>query len=156
MPTIEESTEVQVPVTTAYNQWTQFEEFPSFMEGVERVEQRDDTHLHWVADFGGERHEWDAEITEQIPDERVAWRNTDGKANAGVVTFHRLGDDRTKLMVQMDWVPDGIKERIGSSLGFDNRRVQGDLKRFRELIESQGVESGAFRGEVDRGRRTDR
>jgi uncharacterized membrane protein len=153
MPTIEESTEVQVPVTTAYNQWTQFEEFPSFMEGVERVEQTDDTHLHWVAEFGGERHEWDAEITEQIPDERVAWRNTDGKENAGVVTFHRLDDDRTKLMVQMDWVPDGIKEQIGGALGFDNRRVQGDLERFRELIEQRGVESGGFRGEVDRGQR---
>jgi uncharacterized membrane protein len=153
MPTIEESIEVEVPVTTAYNQWTQFEEFPSFMEGVERIEQTDDAHLHWVAEFGGERHEWDAEITEQIPDERVAWKNTDGKENAGVVTFHRLNDERTKIMVQMDWVPEGIKESIGSALGFDNRRVTGDLQRFKELIESRGIESGAFRGEVDRGER---
>ena len=153
MPTIEESIEVEVPVTTAYNQWTQFEEFPSFMEGVERIEQTDDAHLHWVVEFAGERHEWDAEITEQIPDERVAWKNTDGKENAGVVTFHRLNDERTKIMVQMDWVPEGIKESIGSALGFDNRRVTGDLQRFKELIESRGVESGAFRGEVDRGQR---
>ena len=154
MPTIEESIEVEVPVTTAYNQWTQFEEFPSFMEGVERIDQTDDAHLHWVVEFGGERHEWDAEITEQIPDERVAWKNTDGKENAGVVTFHRLNDERTKIMVQMDWVPEGIKESIGSALGFDNRRVKGDLERFKELIESRGVESGAFRGEVVRGERT--
>src|ERR671932_1166118 len=100
MARIEKSIEVDVPVSTAYNQWTQFEEFPQFMEGVDEVRQIDDTHLHWVASFGGTRHEWDAVITEQLPDERVAWRNTDGKENAGVVTFHRLGDQRSRLMVQ--------------------------------------------------------
>jgi uncharacterized membrane protein len=150
MSTITESVEIDVPLSTAYNQWTQFEDFPSFMEGVERVEQRDDTHLHWVAEFGGQRHEWDAEITEQRPDERVAWRNTDGKDNAGVVTFHRLDDDRTRVTVQMDFIPEGIVEKVGDAIGAPDRRVKGDLARFKEMIESRGTESGAWRGEVDR------
>jgi uncharacterized membrane protein len=150
MSTIEQSIEVEVPVQTAYNQWTQFETFPSFMKGVEEIRQIDDKHLHWVAEFGGNRHEWDAEITEQLPDERVAWRNTDGKDNAGVVTFHKLGDTRSKIMVQMDFVPEGIKEKLGSALGFDERQVKGDLERFKELIEKHGTESGAWRGEVPR------
>ena len=150
MATIEQSIEVEVPVTTAYNQWTQFEEFPAFMDGVDEIRQLDDRRLHWVASFGGSRHEWDAEITEQLPDERVAWRNTDGKANAGVVTFHKLGDTRSKIMVQMDYVPEGIKEKIGSTLGFDDRKIKGDLERFKALIEKRGVESGAWRGDVPR------
>jgi uncharacterized membrane protein len=150
MSTIEQSIEVDAPLSTVYNQWTQFEEFPRFMEGVEEVRQHDDTHLHWVAEFGGSRHEWDAEITEQKPDERVAWRNTDGKDNAGVVTFHRLDDDSTRVMVQMDFVPEGIKEKIGDALGAPDRRVQGDLERFKEMIESRGRETGAWRGEVER------
>ncbi len=150
MATIEQSIEVDVPVSTAYNQWTQFEEFPSFMDAVEEIRQTDDKHLHWVAEFGGSRHEWDAEITEQSPDERVAWRNTDGKDNAGVVTFHKLSDTRSKIMVQMDFVPEGIKEKIGSALGFDERQVKGDLERFKELIEKRGSESGAWRGDVPR------
>jgi uncharacterized membrane protein len=150
MSMIEEGIEVNVPISTAYNQWTQFEEFPRFMEGVEEVRQIDDTHLHWVAEFGGSRHEWDAEITEQKPDERVAWRNTGGKDNAGAVTFHRLEDDRTKLMVQMDFVPEGIKERIGDALGASDRRVRGDLERFKEFIESRGSETGAWRENVER------
>jgi uncharacterized membrane protein len=150
MSTITKSVEVEVPISTAYNQWTQFEEFPRFMDGVERVEQIDDTHLHWVAEFGGQRHEWDAEITEQRPDERVAWRNTDGKENAGVVTFHRLDDDRTRVTVQMDFVPEGILEKAGAALGAPDRRVQGDLDRFKEVIESRGAETGAWRGTVDR------
>ena len=139
-----------MPVQTAYNQWTQFAEFPRFMDGVEEVRQVDDTHLHWVAEFGGSRHEWDAEITEQNPDERVAWRNTDGKDNAGVVTFHRLDDSRSRVMVQMDFVPEGIKEKLGTALGGPDWRVKGDLERFKELIESRGSESGAWRGEVPR------
>src|ERR671915_1726228 len=110
MSTIEKSIDVEVPVHTAYNQWTQFEEFPQFMEGVDEVRQLDDRRLHWRASFGGETHEWDAEIVEQHPEERVAWRNVDGKDNAGVVTFHKLGDDTTRVMVQMDWAPEGIKE----------------------------------------------
>jgi uncharacterized membrane protein len=150
MSTIEQSIEIQAPLTTVYNQWTQFEEFPHFMDGVEQVEQRDDTHLHWVAEFGGSRHEWDAEITEQRPDERVAWRNTDGTDNAGVVTFHRIDDDTTRVMVQMDFVPEGVKERIGDALGAPDRRVQGDLDRFKEMMEARGRESGAWRGEVER------
>ena len=150
MSTIEQSVEVEAPLSTVYNQWTQFEEFPRFMQAVEEVRQLDDTHLHWVAEFGGSRHEWDAEITEQKPDERVAWRNTGGKDNAGVVTFHRLDDARTRVMVQMDFVPEGIKEKLGDALGAPDRRVQSDLERFKELIESRGRETGAWRGEVPR------
>jgi uncharacterized membrane protein len=150
MAMVEESVQVDVPLTTAYNQWTQFERFPEFMEGVERVNQIDDTHLHWVVEIGGQHHEWDAEVTEQTPDERIAWRNTDGKDNAGVVTFHRIDDRVTKLMVQLDFVPEGVIEKLGSAIGSPGRRVQGDLQRFKELIESEGHESGAWRGDVDR------
>jgi len=146
---VEESIEVSVPVRTAYNQWTQFEEFPQFMDGVESVKQLDDTHLRWVAEIGGKRHEWEAEITEQDPDQRVAWKSTDGKTNAGVVTFHRLGEAQTKVMVQIDYEPEGILERVGDAIGADERKVKGDLKRFKELIESRGTETGAWRGEVD-------
>ena len=150
MSTIEESIEVDVPVTTAYNQWTQFEEFPKFMEGVESVKQIDDTHMRWVTKIGGKREEWDAEITEQRPDERVAWKATEGKKNAGVVTFHRLDDTKTKVMVQMEWQPEGVLERAGDLVGADERRVKADLKRFKEMIESRGTETGAWRGEVPR------
>ena len=148
MPSIEKSVEVDVPVSTAYNQWTQFEEFPSFMNGVEVVKQLDETHLHWVASIGGHREEWDAEITEQLPDERVAWKATSGKGNAGVVTFHKLDDNRTKVMLQLDWESEGMVEALGAMLGRDDRAVKGDLERFKELIEKQGSESGAWRGEV--------
>jgi uncharacterized membrane protein len=150
MAIVEQSIEVQAPLSTVYNQWTQFEEFPHFMEGVEEVRQLDDTHLHWVAEFGGARHEWDAEITEQKPDERVAWRNTDGKDNAGVVTFHRLDDNNTRVMVQLDFVPEGVKEKLGDALGVPDRRVRGDLENFKQIIEARGQESGAWRGEVQR------
>ena len=149
MSRIEQSIEVDVPVTTAYNQWTQFEQFPQFMEGVETVTQLDDTHLRWIADIGGTRHEWKAEITEQHPDERVAWTSVDGKTNAGVVTFHRLEDQRCKIMVQMDFEPEGVVETVGSAIGADERRVKGDLERFKEMIERRGAETGAWRGEVD-------
>ena len=148
MSTIEQSIEVKAPLSMVYNQWTQFEEFPRFMEGVDEVRQLDDTHLHWVASFGGSRHEWDAEIVEQHPDHRIAWGNTDGKDNAGVVTFHKIDEDTTRIMVQMDFVPEGIKEKIGDALGAPDRRVQGDLERFKELIEARGTETGAWRGEV--------
>ena len=148
MQSIEQSVEVEVPVSTAYNQWTQFEEFPRFMEGIDDVRQLDATHLRWRASFGGKEHEWDAEITEQTPDQRVAWRSTDGKTNAGVVTFHRLDDSRTKIMLQLDWEPEGMLEALGGAIGSDGRRVRADLERFKELIESRGVESGAWRGEV--------
>ena len=150
MSGVTEHVDVSVPIRTAYDQWTQFEEFPRFMEGVEEIRQLDDTHLHWVAEFGGSRHEWDAEITEQRPDERVAWRNTDGKDNAGVVTFHRIADDKTRVMVQMDFVPEGIKEKVGAAINAPDRQVKGDLERFKELVESRGGETGAWRGEVKR------
>jgi len=150
VPTIEQSIDVNVPLSTAYNQWTQFEEFPEFMEGVEEVRQFDDTHLRWVADIAGHRHEWDAVITEQRPDERVAWRNTGGKDNAGVVTFHRISDEITRVMVQMDYLPEGITEKLGSAAGVPDRRVKGDLERFKHLVEERGGETGGWRGEVNR------
>jgi uncharacterized membrane protein len=149
MATIEESIEVDVPVTTAYNQWTQFEEFPEFMEGVESVQQIDDTHLLWTAEIGGTREEWRAEISEQTPDQRIAWHATEGKTNAGVVTFHRIDDTTTRIMLQMDWEPEGMKESVGSAIGADSRRVKGDLERFKEMIERRGTPTGAWRGEVE-------
>ena len=149
MPSIEESVEVEVSVSTAYNQWTQFEEFPSFMDGVDKVQQLDETHLHWVASIAGHGEEWDAEITEQTPDQRIAWKATTGKENAGVVTFHRLDDNRTKIMLQLDWESEGMIEALGAAIGQDDRKVKGDLERFKELIEKRGTESGAWRGEVE-------
>ena len=148
--TIERSVEVDVPVRTAYNQWTQFEEFPEFMEAVESVQQIDDTHLLWTAEINGQREEWKAEITDQIPDQRIAWRAVDGKPNSGVVTFHPLDESRTRVMVQMDWAPESLREKLGSMLGADDRRVKGDLQRFKEFIESRGSETGGWRGEVPR------
>ena len=148
MRTIEESIEVEVPVSTAYNQWTQFESFPAFMDGVERVEQTDDRHLRWVADIGGETRAWDAEITEQKPDQRIAWRSLDQDGPDGTVSFQEIGDDRTKVMVEFQYDPDGLMESVGSALGFDSRRVQGDLESFKEFIESRGAETGAWRGDV--------
>jgi uncharacterized membrane protein len=149
MSTIEESVEVQVPLSVAYNQWTQFEEFPHFMEGVESVKQLDDTHLHWCAEIAGAKREWDAEITEQHPDERVAWRATDGAENAGVVTFHKIAPDTTKVMLQLEFDPEGFIETAGDALGFVKRRATGDLQRFKSFIESRGQETGAWRGNVD-------
>jgi uncharacterized membrane protein len=147
--TVEESVEVDVPLRTAYNQWTQFEEFPEFMDGVESVRQVDDAHLHWTAEIGGVTREWDAEITEQHPDERVAWTAIDGVTNAGLVTFHRLGDARTKVMLQLNFEPEGLIENVGDKLGFVKRRAIGDLERFKTFIEARGAESGAWRGEVE-------
>ncbi|MGK5629335.1 SRPBCC family protein [Streptomyces sp. URMC 123] len=149
MSKVEESVEVSVPVRTAYDQWTQFESFPQFMEGVERIEQRTDTLTHWVTKVNGAQREFDAEITEQIPDERVAWTTVGGEARqAGVVTFHRLDEARSKVMLQMDFDPDGFAETVGDKLGFVRRRVKGDLERFKEFIESRGTETGAWRGQV--------
>ena len=148
MAQVTESVEVEVPVRTAYNQWTQFEEFPNFMGGVEQVQQLDDTHLHWVAEIAGKREEWDAEITEQQPDQRVAWAAKGGKGNAGIVTFQPLTKDKTKVTVQLDWQPEGVVENVGTALGFDDRQVSKDLDRFKELIEERGTETGAWRGSV--------
>jgi len=148
MTTIEQSIEVDVPVSTAYNQWTQFEEFPRFMNGVEQVHQLDDRHLHWKTRIAGVEREFDAEITEQHPDERIAWCSTDGPRQAGVVTFHRLDEARTKVMLQLDFEPEGIVEQAGDKLGVVRSRVSGDLERFKEFIEERGAESGAWRGDV--------
>jgi uncharacterized membrane protein len=143
------SIDVKVPVSTAYNQWTQFESFPMFMEGVNEVRQLDDKRLHWVATIAGKTEEWDAEITEQHPDHRVAWTSTTGDRNAGVVTFHRIDDETTRLNVQIDYEPSGPVEKVGDWLGMLDRRVQGDLERFKEFIETRGTETGAWRGEIE-------
>jgi len=148
MSTIEQSIEVNVPVRTAYNQWTQFEDFPHFMEGIEKVNQIDDVNLHWVAEILGQHREWDAKITEQIPDERVSWTNTDGATNAGVVTFHRIDDNTTRVMLQMEFDPEGFGEKSADALGLVKTRVKGDLERFKKFIEERGTETGAWRGEV--------
>ena len=145
---VTKSVDVKVPVGTAYNQWTQFEEFPNFMEGVERVQQLDDTHLHWVAEIAGKRESGMLRSPSRQPDERVAWTARGGKGNAGVVTFHRLSDDETRVTVQLDWQPEGMVENVGKALGFDDRQVSKDLKRFKEIIETSGEESAAWRGEV--------
>ncbi|TXL60942.1 SRPBCC family protein [Aeromicrobium terrae] len=151
MSTITDSIDVDVDVTTAYNQWTQFETFPQFMEGVDEVKQLDDTHLHWVTSIGPVTREFDATVTEQHPDERVAWKSDDGPEHAGVVTFHRLDDNKTRVSVQMDIDPEGFVEKVGDAAGILDHRVKGDLERFKEFIESHdGAETGAWRGEVER------
>ena len=150
MSNIEKSIDVAVPVRTAYNQWTQFEEFPRFMEGVQEVQQLDDRRLHWRASLGGTSKEWDAEITEQIPDERIAWRSVSGAANAGVVTFHHLAPSRTRIMLQLEYEPEGVTESVGDAAGVVSRRVSGYLARFKDFIESRGQETGAWRGEIRR------
>ena len=155
MAEVKESVEVNVPVSTAYNQWTQFEEFPNFMEKVESVTQLDETHLRWVAEIGGQREEWDAEITEQVPDQVIAWRSTSGAANAGTVRFEPLGPDRTRIDVTLTWEPEGLAEAAADKVGLTDRAVNVDLERHKELVESRGVESGAWRGEVVEGERVD-
>jgi uncharacterized membrane protein len=153
MASVVESIDVNVPVRTAYDQWTQFEAFPKFMEGVKSVEQLDDTHIHWKAEIAGQQKDWDAEITEQRPDERVAWRSTSGAQNAGVVTFHRIDDNTTRVTLQMDVEPEGAVESAGTAFGILERQVKGDLERFKEFIEGRGVETGGWRGEVPAGSR---
>jgi uncharacterized membrane protein len=148
MSTIEKSIDVNVPVRTAYNQWTQFEEFPRFMEGIEEVRQLDEKRLHWRASVGGKEKQWDATITEQTPDQRIAWRNTTGSTNAGVVTFHHINDNTTRIMLQLEYEPEGVVENVGDIVGVVSRRVQGDLQRFKEFIEARGTETGAWRGKI--------
>jgi uncharacterized membrane protein len=148
---VEQSRELDVPVRTAYDQWTQFEEFPQFMSAVERVDQLDDQRLHWVAKVGGKTKEWDAKITEQTPDQRVAWTSTTGAQNAGVVTFHKLDDQKTRVTLQLDYDPEGFIENVGDKLGLVERRIKGDLERFKKFIEERGQASGAWRGEVKEG-----
>ncbi len=147
----EQSIEVDVPIRTAYNQWTQFEDFPRFMSGVEKITQLDDVRNHWVTNIGGVRREFDTRITEQIPDERVAWTTEQGSPKqSGVVTFHRIQENRTKVMVQIDIEPDGLVEKAGEKLGLVDRQVQTDLAKYKEWIESRGTETGEWRGGVDR------
>jgi uncharacterized membrane protein len=152
METVEKSIDVHVPVSTAYNQWTQFEDFPRFMEGVKEVRQLDDTHLHWRAEVAGKDKEWDAEITEQVPDQRIAWRSVGGAPNSGVVSFDRIDQDTTRILVEMDYDPEGVVENVGDAVGVVSRRVEGDLERFKEFIESRGQETGAWRGDVQQGK----
>ncbi len=149
MSTIEQSIEVEVPVSTAYNQWTQFESFSNFMEGVEEIRQISDTRNHWVTEIAGVKREFDTEITEQHPDERIAWKSVVGPDHAGVVTFHRLDEGRTKIMLQMDFDPEGLVEQVGDTLGLVSSRTKGDLERFKTFIEARGIETGAWRGNVD-------
>lgn len=146
--TVEEFVDVDVPISTAYNQWTQFESFPQFMPTVESVEQLDDTHLRWRAMVGGKVKEWEAEITEQIPDERIAWRSTSGVPNAGVVTFHKIGDARTRIRLQMDYTPETAVEKVGDAVGATKLTAKGNLKKFKTLLESRGHETGGWRGTV--------
>jgi uncharacterized membrane protein len=153
MATVKESIEVNVPVSTTYNQWTQFEEFPQFMEGVESVRQIDDTHLHWIAEIGGKRREWQAEIYKQEPDRVIAWRSLEGSGPDGVVQFEPIGEDQTRVTVETTYEPESLTEKLGSAVGIDSRQVRGDLERFKELIEGRGVETGAWRGEVRAGDR---
>ena len=149
MSDITQTIDVDVPVTVAYNQWTQFESFPQFMDGVDEVVQKDDTLTHWKISIAGVKREFDAKITEQHPDERVAWKSVDGTEHAGVVTFHKLDTAKTRVTLQMDTKPEGLAEKVGDAVGLTNANAKGDLKRFKKFIETrQGQETGAFRGEI--------
>jgi len=148
MAKIEKSIEIDVPVSTAYNQWTQFEEFPRFMEGVKEVRQLDNKRLHWRAEVGGRELEWDAEIFEQIPDRKIAWRNVSGDTNSGVVMFDRISDNKTRVHLHVNYEPEGVVENVGDALGVVSMRVSGDLERFKKFIEKRGVETGGWRGRV--------
>ncbi len=150
MANAQKSIEVGCYVSTAYNQWTQFEDFPTFMDGVEEVRQLDDRNLHWKVKVDGVEREFDAEITEQLPDERIAWRSTSGPDQAGVVTFHKLDDSTTRVMLQLDMEPEGIVEKVGDKLGFVERQVGKDLENFKRLIEQREEPTGAWRGDVPR------
>jgi uncharacterized membrane protein len=148
MASIEKSIDVNVPIRTAYNQWTQFEEFPRFMEGVKQVKQLDDKSLHWRAEVMGKDVEWLAEITQQIPDERITWRSTSGAKNAGSISFQPLAPEQTRLTLRLEYEPHGVAETSGSGLGLVSMRVEGDLKRFKKFIEERGQETGQWRGEI--------
>ena len=150
MSTIVESIDVAVPVRTAYDQWTQFEEFPRFMEGVVSVKQLDDSHVHWIAEIGGEQEEWDAEIVEQEPDRVIAWRSTSGLRNNGRIEFVPI-EDGTRVTVEMEYEPEGLKESAGALLGVDDGQVESDLERFKELVENREVPTGGWRGEIQGG-----
>ena len=148
MSFIEKSIELNVPARTAYNQWTQFEEFPKFMEGVKEVKQIDEKRLQWKANIAGKDEQWNAEITEQIPDERIAWTSRGGPLNSGIITFHPLSGAKSKMFLQLEYDPKGFVEKTGDALGLVTQRVEGDLKRFKVYIESLGQETGAWRGTI--------
>jgi uncharacterized membrane protein len=150
MSAVSSQIDVDVPISVVYNQWTLFESFPEFMGGIDEITQIDDTHTHWKVSVAGIEREFDAEITEQHPDERVAWKSTDGTSHAGVVTFHQLSPETTRVNVQLDWTPKGLVEKAGSLLNIDDAQVKSDLKKFKELIEARGSEAGGWRGDVDR------
>jgi uncharacterized membrane protein len=150
---IEKDIEVDAPLHSVYNQWTQFEDFPVFMDGVREVRQLDDTHLHWCASVGGKDVEWDSEIVEQVPDQRIAWRSTNGKLNAGTVEFEPIGAMKTRVCLTLEYDPEGAIENVGSALGVTGHRVRKDLEKFKAFIEQRGAETGAWRGEVEEGER---
>jgi uncharacterized membrane protein len=156
MARIEKEIEVQAPLSSVYNQWTQFEEFPNFMSGVKEVRQIDDTHLHWCAAVGGKDVEWDAEIVEQVPDQKIAWRSTSGKLNAGTVEFEPVDASCTRVCLTMEYDPEGPVENVGDAIGLTKRRVTKDLKKFKQFIEQRGRETGQWRGEVHGARKTKR
>jgi uncharacterized membrane protein len=153
MERIEKTFDIDCPVQTVYNQWTQFEDFPRFMDGVKEVQQIDDTHLHWRASIAGKDKEWDAEITEQVPDQRIAWRSTSGAANAGTVRFEPLNKGRTRVMLTMEYEPEGLVEKAGDAVGIVSHKVEDAVEKFKEIVEKRGVESGAWRGEVHGGQK---
>jgi uncharacterized membrane protein len=148
MEHIEKSIDVQAPLSTVYNQWTQFEEFPKFMEGVQEVRQLDNKRLHWRAKIGGKEKEWDSEIFEQTPDERIAWRSTSGAMNSGQVSFQSLGPNQTRVNLKINYDPTGVMENIADALGVVSVRVEGDLKRFKQFVEDRHSETGSWRGEI--------
>lgn len=148
---VDKKIEVDVPVNTAYNQWTQFEEFPRFMEGVKQVEQLSDERLHWVAEAGGKQKDWTARITRQVPDEVIAWTSEGGTMNNGTIIFHPLDNGKTEIEAHMEFSPEDFQEQVGGALGFLDRKVEADLKRFKEFIEERGAETGAWRGEIHHG-----
>ena len=148
MNQIDKSIEVDVPLRAAYNQWTQFEEFPLFMSGVKEVRQLDNTHLYWRAEIWGKEKEWDAEITEQEPDTRISWKSVDGSWNAGTVRFEALDEGRTRVRLAMGYEPKGVIENAGAAFGILSERVERTLEQFKTFIENRGGESGAWRGTV--------
>jgi uncharacterized membrane protein len=150
METIEKSVDVEAPISTVYNQWTQFEEFPAFMEGVESVTQLSDTRQHWVAEIGGVKREWDAEIMKQEPDQTIQWKGFGDASNMGTVAFEPIPAG-TRVTVRVDWQPEGVAEKTADALGIVSSRIEGDLGRFQRFIEDRGVETGAWRGTIEGG-----
>ncbi|MPY99799.1 MAG: cyclase [Actinophytocola sp.] len=155
MTAIQVSVDVARPVRTVYNQWTQFESFPEFMSGVDQVVQKSDTRARWQTSIGGVKREFDTEITEQHPDERIAWTSLDEPKHGGVVTFHRIDDHSTRVHLQMEYEPHSVPEKAGAALGIVQHRIKGDLDRFRDFIENRQEETGSWRGNVPMPRQQD-